>query len=71
MKEEQYLELRGTIIAKFQAHMYKVKLQNGKEVLGQLNGKMRSRKVWCQIGDAVMCELSIYDTSKVRIFRRL
>lgn len=69
--KEDCLQVRGVVVEKYQAHQYKVKLDGGHFLFGQLNGKMCSRKIWCQVGDVVMLEISTYDLSKGRIFRRM
>lgn len=49
---------------------FRIKLENGHEVLGTLSGKMQMYKIRVLPGDKVTLELSPYDLSKGRITRR-
>jgi len=50
--------------------MYKVKLENGHEVLAHISGKMRKFFIKIAAGDKVTLEISPYDLSKGRIIYR-
>ena len=50
--------------------MFKVKLDNGHEVLGHVAGKMRRFRIRILPGDRVRCELSPYDLDRARIIYR-
>jgi len=47
--------------------VFKVKLENGHEVLAHISGKMRMRFIRILPGDRVTVELSPYDLSRGRI----
>ncbi|GAB6281588.1 MAG: translation initiation factor IF-1 [Ignavibacterium sp.] len=49
---------------------FKVKLDNGHEVLAHISGKMRMHFIKILVGDKVSVELSPYDLSKGRIIYR-
>jgi len=49
---------------------FKVKLENGKEILAYLSGKMRINFIKVGIGDKVVVELSPYDENRGRIVLR-
>ena len=51
--------------------MFRVKLQNGHEVLAHISGKMRKRFIRLVVGDRVKLEMSPYDADKARIVYRL
>ena len=51
--------------------MFKVRLDNGHEVLGHIAGKMRKNYVRIMPGDRVRIELSPYDLQRGRITWRL
>jgi translation initiation factor IF-1 len=51
--------------------MFKVRLDNGHEVLGHISGKMRKNYVRIMPGDRVRIELSPYDLDRGRITWRL
>lgn len=50
--------------------MFKVKLDNGHEVLAHISGKMRMNYIKILVGDKVTVELSPYDLTKGRITYR-
>jgi len=49
---------------------FRVKLENGPEVLAYLSGKMRKYYIRVLLGDRVRVELSPYDLTKGRIVYR-
>jgi len=49
---------------------FKVKLDNGHEILAHISGKMRMHFIKILVGDKVSVELSPYDLSKGRITYR-
>ncbi len=50
--------------------MFRVKLDNGHEILAIISGKMRMHYIKILVGDKVTVELSPYDLSKGRITYR-
>ncbi len=50
--------------------MFRVKLDNGHEILAVISGKMRMHYIKILVGDKVTVELSPYDLSKGRITYR-
>ena len=66
MKEE-LLELTGEVIEKLPNAMFKVKLENGFEVLAHISGKIRMNYIRILPGDKVKVELSPYDLTRGRI----
>jgi translation initiation factor IF-1 len=67
MAKEEKITVEGTIIEALPNTMFKVKLDNGHEVLGYLSGKMRRYYIRILLGDRVKVELSPYDLTKGRI----
>lgn len=49
---------------------FKVRLENGHEVLGIISGKMRMNYIRISPGDKVIVEMTPYDLSKGRIVFR-
>ena len=49
---------------------FKVKLDNGHEILAHISGKMRMHFIKILVGDKVSVEMSPYDLSKGRITYR-
>lgn len=64
------IELNGVVKECF-PNAFKVKCDNGHEVLAHLAGKMRKFYIRVLPGDKVVVEISPYDLSKGRIVRRL
>lgn len=50
---------------------FKITLDDGKEILGFLSGKMRMNRITILPGDRVTVEMTPYDESKGRIVYRL
>ena len=61
------LELDGEIVETLPSAMFRVKLENGHEVLAHVSGKMRMHYIKILPGDTVKLELSPYDLSRGRI----
>jgi len=50
--------------------MFKVKLENGHEILAHISGKIRMHYIKILPGDRVLVELSPYDLTRGRILYR-
>jgi translation initiation factor IF-1 len=50
---------------------FRVRLEDGREILGYLAGKMRMYRIKVLVGDKVTVEMSPYDETKGRITKRL
>ncbi|MFH2019129.1 MAG: translation initiation factor IF-1 [bacterium] len=61
----------GTVLQALPNTMFKVKLDEGPEILAHLSGKMRMYRISIMPGDKVKLEVSPYDLSKGRITYRL
>jgi translation initiation factor IF-1 len=70
MPKEDAIEVQGTIKENLPNAMFKVELENGKEILAYVSGKMRMYFIKILPGDKVTVELSPYDLSKGRITYR-
>ena len=71
MAREETLQMEGEVVDLLPNMSFKVRLENGLEVLAHLCGKMRMRNIRVLVGDRVTLELSPYDLSKGRIVYRL
>ncbi len=71
MSSEEHIELEGTVATVLPGTMFRVKLDNEREVLAHLSGKMRKHFVRLTTGDRVRLEMSPYDLTKARITYRL
>ncbi len=64
---EDCITVDGVVAKVLPATMYKVKLQNGHEILAHISGKMRKHFIRITNGDRVTVEISPYDLTKGRI----
>lgn len=70
MAKKNVIEVEGTIVESLPNAMFKVKLENGHEILGHISGKMRMYYIKILPGDKVTVEMSPYDLSRGRITYR-
>ncbi len=69
-KTEEKLILEGTVIETLPNTTFKVRLDNGHEILAYLSGKMRKHYIRVLLGDRVSVEVSPYDLTRGRIVYR-
>jgi len=69
-KKEDCIEAEGVVMQVLPATMYRVKLDNGHEILAHISGKMRKYFIKITTGDRVTVEISPYDLTKGRITYR-
>lgn len=67
MAKEELLEFNGIVEELLPNAMFRVKLENGHEVLAHTSGKMRKNRIRVLAGDTVTVEMTPYDLSKGRI----
>ena len=67
MAKEDVIEVEGIVSDALPNAMFKVKLENGHEVLAHISGKLRQNYIKILPGDRVTLELSHYDLSRGRI----
>jgi translation initiation factor IF-1 len=70
MTKEEKILVEGTIIEALPGTQFRVKLDNGHEVLAYLSGKMRKYYIRILLGDHVRVEMSPYDLNRGRIVYR-
>jgi translation initiation factor IF-1 len=70
VKEEDKIQVEGTIIEALPATQFRVRLDNGHEVLAYLSGRMRKYYIRILLGDRVRVEISPYDLTRGRIVYR-
>lgn len=66
-KEEDKIVVEGVVVEALPGTQFKVKLDNGFEVLAYLSGKMRKFYIRILLGDRVKVEMSPYDLTRGRI----
>ena len=69
-KQEEKIEVEGTVIEALPSTQFRVKLDNEHTVLAYLSGKMRKYYIRILLGDRVKVELSPYDLTRGRITYR-
>ncbi len=70
MAKEKMIQADGSIVENLPNASFRVKLDNGHEVLAHISGKMRMHYIKILPGDKVTVELSPYDLSRGRITYR-
>ena len=67
MAKEELLEFSGVVVEKLPNAMFRVKLENGHEILAHTAGKMRKFRGRVVVGDDVDSEMTPYDVTKGRM----
>ena len=64
------IRMQGEVLEGLPDASFRVRLENGHEVLGRLAGKMRMHYIRILPGDKVTVEMTPYDLSRARIVFR-
>ncbi|MFZ2619399.1 MAG: translation initiation factor IF-1 [Alphaproteobacteria bacterium] len=67
MSKNDVIELEGVVAEMLPNTLFRVKLENGHEVLCHISGKMRQNNIRILEGDKVTVEMTPYDLTKGRI----
>ncbi len=70
MAKEDVIEMQGEVIENLPNTTFRVRLENGHEILGYISGKMRMNYIRILPGDKVTVQLTPYDLSRGRIVFR-
>ena len=70
MSKQPLIKQDGVIIEAMSNAMFRVKLENGHEILATIVGKMRMHYIRILPGDKVGVEMSPYDLTRGRIIFR-
>jgi translation initiation factor IF-1 len=70
MTKPNIINMSGEVVSILPAGMFKVKLENGHDIMGHLSGKIRKNHIKILINDKVDVEISAYDVTKGRIVYR-
>jgi translation initiation factor IF-1 len=68
--KDDYIEIEGNVLVALPNAMFKVKLDNGMEIVCHISGKIRKNFINILPGDRVTVEISKYDITKGRITYR-
>jgi translation initiation factor IF-1 len=66
-KDEGKIKVDGVVVEALPGTQFRVRLDNGHEVLAYLSGKMRKHYIRILLGDRVALEMSPYDLTRGRI----
>ena len=69
-KKDDIIEFEGEVIDTLPNTLFKVRLDNGHEIIAHISGKMRKHYIRILTGDKVKVEITPYDLSKGRITYR-
>lgn len=70
-EKQNLIEMQGIVTQCLSNGMFRVKLENGFNVLAHVSGKIRKNSIRILLGDKVAVELSPYDLTRGRIVYRL
>ncbi len=70
MPKDDVIEVVGKVVEPLPNAMFRVKLENGHEVLAHVSGKMRMNFIRILPGDKVLVQISPYDLTRGRIVYR-
>ena len=70
MSKQSLIKQDGVIIEALSNAMFRVRLENGHEIIAHISGKMRMHYIKILPGDKISVEMSPYDLSKGRITYR-
>ncbi|MBU4331528.1 translation initiation factor IF-1 [Patescibacteria group bacterium] len=69
-KNKEFIETEGTVTELLPSASFKVELEDGREILAYLSGRMRIHRIRLLPGDKVKVEMSPYDLDRGRITYR-
>ncbi|MEI7621071.1 MAG: translation initiation factor IF-1 [Candidatus Moraniibacteriota bacterium] len=69
--DKELIKIEGIIVETLPSTTFKVKLDNGHEVLAHISGRMRVNYIRLLPGDRVLMEMSPYDLTKGRVVQRM
>lgn len=67
MSKKNTIEVEGVVVDALPNAIFKVRLENGHEIIAHISGKLRMHNIRILPGDRVTMELSPYDLTKGRI----
>ena len=65
--KEEIIEMRAVVVETLPNAIFKVELENKRQILAHISGKMRKNFIRILPGDKVLVEISPYDLTKGRI----
>lgn len=71
MAKDDVIEFEGAVSETLPNTMFRVKLENGHEIIAHISGRMRKNYIRILTGDRVKVEMTPYDLTKGRITYRM
>ena len=69
--DKELVKLEGEVLENLPSATFKIRLDNGHEILAHISGRMRVNYIRLIPGDRVIVEMSPYDLTKGRIVQRM
>ena len=70
MAKEDVIQMQGEVVETLPNATFRVKLENGHEIIAHTAGRMRKNRIRVLAGDKVQVEMTPYDLTKGRITYR-
>ncbi|MEQ9115209.1 MAG: translation initiation factor IF-1 [Rickettsiales bacterium] len=70
MGKEELIQFEGVVTDLLPNAMFKVKLENGHDVIAHTSGRIRKNRIRILVADKVTVEMTPYDLTKARIILR-
>ncbi len=67
MAKEDLIEFSGVVIELLPNACFRVRLENGHEIIAHTSGRMHKNRIRVLVGDKVKVEMTPYDLTKGRI----
>jgi translation initiation factor IF-1 len=71
MSKDDSIEFEGSVIETLPNTTFRVRLENGHEIIAHISGRMRKNYIRILTGDKVKVEMTPYDLTKGRITYRM
>lgn len=70
MAKEELIEMDGQVLELLPNATFRVKLDNGHEIIAHTSGRMRKNRIRILAGDKIKVEMTPYDLTKGRVMLR-
>lgn len=70
MPKEELIQFEGVVQELLPNAMFRIKLDNGHDIIGHTSGRMRKNRIRVLAGDRVTVEMTPYDLTKGRVILR-
>lgn len=70
MAKEESIEFIGVVLELLPNAKFKIKLENGHDIIGYIGGRMRKHHIRILVGDSVKVEMTPYDLTQGRVTHR-